>query len=141
MQLLYILFILLYILFYEKKIKNLIYVCHSLFAALVYTFWEIAALVSTALASSALASTALVTTALVSYKALPDVFKIWETRGGRRIQIRCKIGFFLNTPGFIFPYENRHQRSFAVYLKVKPFFQKVKKLSNWPAWHQTVQKQ
>ena len=43
----------------KERFKNLIYVCHFLFTALASTFWEIAALVSTALASSALASTAL----------------------------------------------------------------------------------
>ena len=51
----------------KEQFKNLTYVCHSLFAAIVSTFWEIAAIVSTAIASSAIASTAIASTAIVSY--------------------------------------------------------------------------
>ena len=51
----------------KKQFKNFTYVCHSLFAAIVSTFWEIAAIVSTAIASSAIASTAIASTAIVSY--------------------------------------------------------------------------
>ena len=51
----------------KEQLKNLTYVCHSLFAAIVSTFWEIAAIVSTAIASSAIASTAIASTAIVSY--------------------------------------------------------------------------
>ena len=53
----------------KEKFKNLTYVCHSLFAAIVSTFWEIAAIVSTAIASSAIASTA-----IVSYTQSNDTY-------------------------------------------------------------------
>ena len=35
----------------KEQFKNITYVCHSLFTAIVFTFWEIAALVSTTLVS------------------------------------------------------------------------------------------
>ena len=64
--------------FMKEQFKNLTNVCHSFFAAIASTFWEIAALVSTALESSALASSALapttlVSTALVSYARLQQI--------------------------------------------------------------------
>ena len=50
----------------KEQLTNLIYVCHSLFAALGPTFWDIADLVSTSQASTAQSSKALASTVLVS---------------------------------------------------------------------------
>ena len=60
----------------KENFKNLTYVCHSLFAAIVSTFWEIAAIVSTAIASPAIASTAIASTAIVSYTPEIDGLKL-----------------------------------------------------------------
>ena len=64
----------------KEKLTNLIYVCHSLFAALRPTFWDIADLVSTSQASTALSSKALASTVLVSNTQVQ-----WRNEGPRKL--------------------------------------------------------